>query len=217
MTVASHSLTARHGVTTAGELNRYAAFILTDLSSIMTDYISVISIVLAVVGIIMPNQKAIAQQSLTDIPREKRNALDLVMTFGDDERIAKENDMSDGRLSALKKDHGEDFMPFYAEGDFDGDGDEDFAIVHVKMGGVKDKDEEWRYPGDEYDDWETTISIFEADEEYARGFVPNTRVGWGGEKDKMINFLSRLFIDYDKYLYFCITGIKCEKAISVGN
>jgi hypothetical protein len=152
-------------------------------------------------------QESVAQQSLTDIPKEKRNALDLVIMFGDEERVAKEDEMNPVYLQKIKSEQGSSFMPYYAEGDFDGDDDEDFAIVHVEMGGLKDTDAEKLTPG-RFDDWGVYISVFEADNEAARGFSPHSKKGWILEKADINEILSSLFIGYEKYLYYFIVGEK---------
>lgn len=161
-------------------------------------------------------QESVAQQSLTDIPKEKRNALDLAIMFGDEERVAKEDDMNPVYLEKIKIEQGSSFMPYYSEGDFDGDGDEDFAIVHIEMGGLEDTDAE-KFTSDRFDDWGVYISIFEAEAESARGFSPHTKKGWILEESDVKEILSSLFIGYDDYLYYCVVNSDCKRAISVGN
>jgi len=142
---------------------------------------SVFYVFLILIAGILFCKQGLAQQSLADIPKERRSALDLAIDFESKERIAKESDMNSLYLASVKNKIDRQFKPYYTEGDFNGDGKDDFAVVYLKEResiGVSGK------PNKLF----VVISIFEADEKSERGYISSSQMGWEGKIKKRKSF-----------------------------
>src|SRR5947207_4637196 len=76
--------------------------------------------------------KAQAGSEGANLPASHRNVVERWLTRRPDLRLATVNDCTNkSGLAAMRKERGRSYQPYYAVGDFNGDGKEDFAVALI--------------------------------------------------------------------------------------